>query len=413
MTHWLIVGGGTAGCVLAGRLSENANNHVTLVEAGPAEIGAGSASYLDDLAAVDALWPGLVVSDVDDTRRSYPQGRGLGGSSAINGTVLSGNDLPQYDAWGWKGLSEARRNVQIPAEIVPIEALGPVDRALVGSAGDAERATLSRHAGVRVSTADAYLKPTRKRRNIDVFTDTVVERVLTRGRVAIAVVTAGGDRITADRVVCAAGAIHTPALLLRSAIDVAGIGDGLTDHPSRIIEIALKPDASADPHSLVTGAALHRGPVEIVAMDHLGRDRPGAGALFIGLLRTSRRGSVRLDPQAAEDPATPPVVDFGRLDDPDDVRGLAGGVALAQRLLTSPAFTDIIDGYTLGSGYGGYAHASSSCRMGTVVDHRGAVIGYDGLLIADASVFPQIPASGTYLPVVLLAERLAAVWRTP
>ena len=413
MTHWLIVGGGTSGCVLAGRLSEDTDSHVTLVEAGPAEAGPSSASYLDDLAAADALWPGLVVSDGDDAQRAYPQGRGLGGSSAINGMVLSGSDLPQYEGWGWTGLVAARRNVQIPTEVVPLEQLGPVDRALLGSARDGQRATLSRATGIRVSTADAYLTNIRKRRNLDVLTDTIVARVLTNGKKASGVVTAAGDRLEADQVVCSAGSIHTPALLLRSGIDVDGVGDGLTDHPSRIIEIALKPDSSADPQSLVTGAAVRRGPVEVMAMNHLGRDRPAAGALFVGLLVTSRRGSVRLDPLAADDPTVSPVVDFGRLDDVDDVRGLADGVTLAQRLLASRSFATIIDGYTVGSGYGGYAHASSSCRMGTVVDQRGAVNGYDGLFICDASVFPEIPASGTYLPVVLLAERLAALWCIP
>ena len=415
MTHWLIVGGGTSGCVLASRLSEDTDSHVTLVEAGPARSdqpgpGPSSVSYLDDLTAADAVWPGLLVCDGDDAQRAYPQGRGLGGSSAINGMVLSGSDLPQYEAWGWTGLVAARRNVQIPTEVVPFEQLGPVDRALLGSARDGQRATLSRATGIRVSTADAYLKDMRKRRNLDVLTDTIVARVLTNGKKASGVVTAGGDRLEADRVVCSAGAIHTPALLLRSGIDAAGIGDGLTDHPSRIIEISLKPDSSADPQSLVTGAAVRRGRVEVVAMNHLGRDRAATAALFVGLLVTSRRGSVRLDARAADDPTLSPLVDFGRLDDADDVRGLAEGVRLAQRLLASPSFAPVIEGFTVGSGYGGYAHASSSCRMGTVVDQRGAVVGYDGLYICDASVFPEIPASGTYLPVVLLAERLAALW---
>jgi len=418
MTHWLIVGGGTAGCVLASRLSEDSSSHVTLIEAGPpvtrqSGIGAPPVSYLDDLTAAGAVWPGLTVSDGDDGRRSYPQGRGLGGSSSINGSVLSGADLPQYDSWSWTGLVAARRTMQIPAETVAPMQLGPVDRALLGSARDGVRATLSRKAGARVSTADAYLKPARQRPNLDIVTDTLVARVLTNGHTVSGVVTAAGDRLEADQVVCSAGSIHTPALLLRSGIDVDGVGDGLTDHPSRIIEIALKPDSSADPQSLVTGAAVRRGPVEVMAMNHLGRDRPAAGALFVGLLVTSRRGSVRLDPLAADDPTVSPVVDFGRLDDVDDVRGLADGVTLAQRLLASRSFATIIDGYTVGSGYGGYAHASSSCRMGTVVDQRGAVNGYDGLFICDASVFPEIPASGTYLPVVLLAERLAALWCIP
>lgn len=412
MTRWLIVGGGTAGCVLANRLSGDARHHVTLVEAGPDRVGQSSASYLDDLDAPGAVWSGLMASDGDGSVRPYPQGRGLGGSSAVNGAVLSGAELDQYRRWGWSGWAAARGRSQIPTQVVPIAELGPVDRALLGSTRGGVRAVLSRRAGARVSSSGAYLDAARCRSNVDVLTDTIVERVVTDRRVVTGVVTAGGDRLSADRVVCTAGGIYTPAVLLRSGLAVDGIGVGLSDHPSRMVEVALQPDAAADPHSLVTGAALRRGPIEIVAMNHLGRQRPGVAALLVGLLQTSRRGRVRLDPANPDDPQAPPVVDFGPVAHPDDVRRLADGVALARRVLASPSFTGIIEGFSVASGYGGYAHASSSCPMGTVVDRRGAVLGYDGLHVADASVFPEIPASGTYLPVVLLAERLARMWLT-
>ena len=410
MTHWLVVGGGTAGCVLAARLSERAGNHVTLVEAGPADAGSPGLSYLDDLSAPGALWPGLLATDGGDEARPYPQGRGLGGSGLVNGTVLSGSDLPQFDEWGWGGLVSARGRLQLPAERVSIAQLGPLDHALLGSARDGERAVLSRRNGRRVSPADAYLRAGPPRSNLDVLTDTVVDRVLTAQRRVLGVVTATADRITADRVVCAAGAIHTPVLLLRSEITTEGIGVGLTDHPSRIVEIALKPDTCSDPQSLVTGAVVRRGRVEIVALNHLGVQRPCTAALIVGLLRTTRRGSVRLDHSRADDPSAPPVIDLGSLGDPEDRRWLEDGVALATRMLAAPAFDPIVDGFEIGAGHGGYAHATSTCRMGTVVDDRGAVRGYDGLYVGDASVFPEIPASGTYLPTLLLAERLAALW---
>ena len=412
MTSWIIVGGGTAGCVLANRLSSDDRHHVTLVEAGPDRIGESSASYLDALQAPGRLWSGLMVSDGDLTTRPYPQGRGLGGSSAVNGTVLSGGELDQYRRWGWSGWAAARGRSQIPAQTVPIAELGPVDRALLGSVRGGVRAVLSRRAGACVSSAAAYLDAARHRSNVEVVTDTLVDRVVTDGRVATGILTAAGDRLHADRVVCAAGAIYTPALLLRSGIAVDGIGVGLADHPSRVVELALQPDAAADPHSLVTGAALRRGAIEIVTMNHLGTDRPGSAALLVGLLQTHRRGRVGLDPDRPDDPLAPPVVDFGPNAHPDDVRRLADGVALAQRVLASPSFARVIDGFSVGRGDGGYAHASSSCPMGTVVDRRGAVIGYEGLSVADASVFPEIPASGTYLPVIVLAERLAHLWLT-
>ncbi len=59
---------------------------------------------------------------------------------------------------------------------------------------------------------------------------------------------------------------------------------------------------------------------------------------------------------------------------------------------------------------GDYVHASSSCAMGTVVDDDGRLMGYDGVYVCDASVFPSIPDVNTHLPTTMLAERLSARW---
>ena len=75
---------------------------------------------LADLASARHLWPGLTVSDGGDDRRAYPQGRGLGGSGLVNGAVLSGRDLPQYDAWGWTGVAVARGRVRLPGVRKPV-----------------------------------------------------------------------------------------------------------------------------------------------------------------------------------------------------------------------------------------------------------------------------------------------------
>ena len=112
-----------------------------------------------------------------------------------------------------------------------------------------------------------------------------------------------------------------------------------------------------------------------------------------------------------DDPAAPPAVDFGPLGDADTVR-LATGVEMVEELLTTTPFTDVVSDARVVDGFGGYAHATSTCAMGTVVDEHGVVAGYEDLFVADASVLPTLPASGTYVPVVLLAERLAHAWRS-
>jgi choline dehydrogenase-like flavoprotein len=384
--------------VLASRLSENVADHVTLVEAGTAR-PMSTASYLDDLATPGALWDGLVAVDGGGPSRPYPQGRGLGGSSAVNGGVLAfAHDDPLRD------------HVLIPAERPDPSELGPIDRALLAAAGDATIARLARSGGKRVNAATAYLDVACDRVNLDVVAGGVVERVILAGSRATGVALADGTVLHADRVVCAAGAILTPALLLRSGVDVAGLGTGLRDHVGRVIELTLGGLDDGVSHDLVTAAVLRRGAVEVVAMNHLGAASPGHAALLVGLLVNQRRGSVRLDAGRPDDPTAPPVVDFGRLGEADAVR-LSAGVTLAEELVGATPFTDVVDDVRVVDGFGGYAHATSTCATGVVVDEHGAVLGYDDLFVGDASVLPTLPACGTYLPVVLLAERLARSWR--
>ena len=397
MTHWLIVGGGTAGCVLASRLSENSADHVTLIEAGT-ERTAATSSYLDDLATPGAIWDGLVARDGRGSSRPYPQGRGLGGSSAVNGGVLSlTHDDPLRD-----------RALICEEQVEPSE-LGPIDRALLAAASDATVAGLARRGGERLTTATAYLGVARDRVNLDIVTGGLVERVILAGRRATGVALSDGTLLHADRVVCAAGAIFTPALLMRSGVQVGGLGEGLRDHVGKVVELTLRVADGTVNHELVTGAVLRRGAIEMVAMNHLGSASPGHAALLVGLLVNQRRGSVRLAADRPDDPTAPPVMDFGHLGDADAVR-LAAGVTLAEELVGKAPFTDVVSDARVLDGFGGYAHATSTCAAGIVVDEHGAVSGYDELFVGDASVLPSLPACGTYLPVVLLAERLAATW---
>jgi choline dehydrogenase-like flavoprotein len=57
-----------------------------------------------------------------------------------------------------------------------------------------------------------------------------------------------------------------------------------------------------------------------------------------------------------------------------------------------------------------YRHATSTCAIGTVLDARGAVLGYEGLYVCDASAFPAVPAANPHFPITMMAERLAARW---
>ncbi len=271
-----------------------------------------------------------------------------------------------------------------------------------------------------------------ERENLVVRVDSPVDRVVFDGRRAIGVLLADGEVMPADRVVLSAGAIHSPAILLRSGVDTPGVGVGLQDHASAPLTLQLRDDAVGSPGELAIGTLLQRDPWQFLPMNHLGAAAPGLGLLMTALMRPRGRvGTVRL---ASDDPLVDPLVDFALLDDPADVAALVAGVRIALELLTAPSFGEIVEevyidafGTTgaalrdddtieqwVRAAVGDYVHASSSCAMGTAVDGDGRLVGYDGVYVCDASVFPSIPDVNTHLPTTMLAERLSARWlRSP
>lgn len=416
MTSWIIVGAGSAGGVLASRLSERADHEVTLVESGtsdpPAELGP---SFFDAMAAPGRTHEGLRAVRIDgEPAGEYRRGRGMGGSGAINAMVaLRGGP---FDA-----------EHLVHTELADEQELGPVDRALLEADPDARRVPLTRRGERRVTVFDSYLAGALDRPNLTVIGEAHVDRVLFDGRRASGVRLVDGDDLVADRVVVSAGAIHSPAILLRSGVDTPGVGQGLKDHPSAPLTLGLRPDAAADPSSLAAGTLLERGTMQILPLNHVGRSAPGYGLLMPSLMRVRSAGSVTL---FDDDPLRHPRVEFRMLTDPADVAGLADAVEVAFEILRHRAFREIahdvyIDdqGTTvdaldsrarilewLPSYVGDYVHASCSCRIGVVLDDHCRVIGYDGLYVCDASAFPDIPEVNTHIPTVMLAETMAARW---
>ncbi|HSM66222.1 MAG TPA: GMC family oxidoreductase [Ilumatobacteraceae bacterium] len=431
-SRWVVVGAGSAGCVAAARLSEDPDRHVVLVEAGPDLRRDAVPAAVDgaDFLATGALPErndSIVATRVHGgVPTPYRRGRGLGGSSVVNAMVALRGDPDRYRAWGWGDAEAAWSRVQIPVEPAAELELGPVDRALLAADPRAVIAPLTRSGGRRVTSAEAYLWPAAGRSNLDVRSGVAVDRLALDGRRVVGVTTADGEQLDADRVVVAAGAIRTPWLLLRSGLDTPGIGDGLQDHPSAPLPLILRSGRAAAPDSLVIGAIRQHDGIQFLPMNHVGAAAPGIGVLLVALMTpTSRAGTVRVGPGGA------PVVDLALLDDPADLDDLARGVEQAIGLLRSPPFTDVVEAVHidgLGTGLdaldsrqairdwlpgivGDYVHASSSCAMGTVVDADAAVVGYDGVHVCDASVFPAIPDVNTHLPTTMLAERLCARWR--
>lgn len=434
----IVVGAGSAGCVLAARLSGDPTCAVTLVEAGPGlgpsdlEGPLGGPDFLAALEVPERTFPSLMATRATGgTTSVYPRGRGVGGSSAVNAMVALHGDPELYRSWGWDDSAVAWDAIELPEEQADEAELGAVDRALLDAAPDAERARLTRRGGRRVTSAEASLWPALEHENLVVRVDSSVDRIVFDGRRAIGVLLADGEAMPADRVVLAAGAIHSPAILLRSGVDTPGVGVGLQDHASAPLTLQLSDGAVGAPGELAIGSLLRRDPWQFLPMNHLGAAAPGFGLLMTALMRPrGRAGTVRL---ASDDPLVDPLVDFALLDDPVDLAALVAGVRTALELLAAPSFQEIVEevyidafGTTsaaLGDddsieqwvrhAVGDYVHASSSCAMGAVVDGDGRLVGYDGVYVCDASVFPSIPDVNTHLPTTMLAERLSARWLRP
>ncbi|MGD8166755.1 GMC family oxidoreductase [Herbiconiux sp. P16] len=323
--------------------------------------------------------------------------------------------------------------------------------------------------GVRWNTALAYLLPLASHPNLEVRGGALVRRVIFEGKRAVGVelevqaapATSGADGGGAPRVirgrevVLAAGAIQSPALLLRSGVgprahleglgipvvaDVPGVGAGFSDHPQVQLSWRPRPDVAArDPHNgpameSVLNATLDDGTeFEVLPllepMHYLLTGEPAAApdlAFLVAVQNAESRGSIRL---SSADPDAPPLIDYDYLASPADRDRMRAAVRRAAALIDSPAFALVSEGLTnidaatladdaaldawVQANLGTAIHLSGSARMGpaddpgAVVDQHGRVRGVEGLRVADTAILPAVPRRGPALTAVLLGTRLA------
>lgn len=426
----IVVGAGTAGCLVARRLVE-AGRDVVVVEAGagrPFPTTVESVDWMRAQREPGRTWEGLMA------RRSaaavpapYLRGRGLGGSSAINGMLATFGPRASYDQWEELGLGSSDR---IDDAIERVEADNPtieidpgpfaarVAPRLTAAGWEVARAPLAAtHAGgglVRRSAAH-YLEDV-AHEGLRIQTGFTVAQIEIVDGTATGVRAADGTLVEGDEVIVSAGSVHSPAMLLRSGIGEVSvpagrqhqIGAGAADHPSVAFTVEL--DASI---RTSTGDARQRPPITLMAerngvhvlvMDYV-LDHDSLGVVTVALLDPASTGRVEIDP------AGEPLIDLELLTHADDRARLAEASAEVRELFESADGVSILSGphgADLDHHLGPYSHLTSSCAVGRVLDERGTIHGGpDRLRVIDSAALPNLPPTNPMLPTLVLAELLA------
>jgi choline dehydrogenase len=343
---YIIAGAGSAGCALAGRLTEDPDVTVLLVEAGGtgrsvfARMPAGNGFIHGNPTYDWRLWS-TPQEGLGGRRIYYPRGRGLGGSSLMNGMIYMRGNPADYDRWRQKGLrgwsyadvlpyfrrsaGAAHRadypfhGADGPLKLTPAQNFGAVDRLFIQACREAGaplnkdfngarqlgvgRIDSKVFRGLRQSSAQAYLA--RRPANLDIVTDSLVLAVEVEGGRATGLRLAGGRVRAAREVILSLGAFGSPHCLMLSGIgpadhlrahgidvkvDLSGVGESLYDHPNMPIQFGLTDaDLSLSRYQRIDRA------VWMATRYLLTRTGPGAGSFWSTVLYHALR-----DPELPE-----------------------------------------------------------------------------------------------------------------
>ena len=399
----VVVGGGTAGCTVVSTLAAMTTLPIVLIEPGSPSVHDDESAFftvLSDEALSREVQTTLVDGGMD---MPYVQAQVLGGGSAINGLLLTGEE-PSF----LSGLTRMATE----------EDCGQVGTALLAENGRFSRLWWN---GGRWNPGRAVQHLVEEGR-VTVIPESVT--YLEHAQRVIKVAHTTNEAIEGSLFVMCAGALATPALLLHSSLEraVSGIGDGLQNHPTITFTLVLKDTVSQRFDASVVRESRSSSGAEIltVAYERTNADNTTAGLLSVSLMNPESRGGVWRSNTAMQHDFNMLATIRDRVAMREAVREListamsASFSAISHQVLvdaegTSVEVLDAMKNAELDEWIAVHltvvSHAASSCHE--IVDSDGKVRGVGNLYIADSSILHSVPPCSPAGPVVIEASRIA------